>query len=141
MKKISMAAFAVAVIMLAGCLPSMAQGGSLRVTFTTPFSFYVGGAKLPAGTYTISPQPDDPSVLIVQNASGSHIVMVEGQPSTKNSPGHPKLLFNRYGTGEFLEGVEAESGNSVTLNVGVAEKMAARKETPQAHSMEGSITQ
>ena len=139
MKKISMAAFAACVIMLAGCLPSMAQGGSLSVTFTAPFSFYAGGAKLPPGTYRISPQPEDPSVFIIQNKSGSHIVMVEGQQSTKNSSGAPKILFNRYGTGEYLEGVEAESGNSVTIDTGVAEKLAARKETPQPHSMEGSI--
>ncbi len=42
--------FAACALILMSCLPLMAQS---KVTFTTPFGFYAGGAKLPAGTYTL----------------------------------------------------------------------------------------
>jgi len=133
MRKINILTFAAGVITLMSCLPSMAQ--NLKVTFTTAFSFYAGGAKLPPGTYTLRAQEDDPSIFEVQNASGTHSVLVEGRQSTKTTSGSPQVTFNRYGTTEYLEGVVTANANSVDLETGVAEKVAAKKGSPQSHTV------
>jgi hypothetical protein len=133
MRKINILSFAAGVITLMSCLPSMAQ--AFKVTFTTPFSFYAGGAKLPPGTYTLRPQQEDPSIFEVQNASGTHSVLIEGRPSSKTTSGNPQVVFNRYGTTDYLEGVLTSTGNSVDLETGVAEKAAAKTGSPQSHTV------
>jgi hypothetical protein len=111
----------------------MAQ--SLKVTFTTPFGFYAGGAKLPPGTYTVRQQEDDPNLFEIQNAAGTHSVLVGGRQSSKTISGSPQVTFNRYGTTEYLEGVVTANANSVDLETGVAEKAAAKKGSPQSHTV------
>jgi len=130
MKKIMFAACA---LTLMSCLPLMAQ--MTKVTFTTTFSFYAGGAKLPAGTYTLRQMQDEPALFVVENTSGSHAVMVEGRPSSKTTSGNPQIVFNRYGTTDYLEGVQTSTGTSVDLETGVAEKAAAKKGSPQSHTL------
>jgi hypothetical protein len=133
MRKINILTFAAGVITLMSCLPSMAQG--VKVTFSTPFSFYAGGAKLPPGTYTLRQQQDDPNLFEVQNAPGTHSVLIVGRSSTKTTSGSPQVVFNRYGTAEYLEGVLSSTGNSVDLETGAAEKVAAKKGSPQSHTV------
>jgi hypothetical protein len=133
MRKTNILTLAAGVIALMSCLPTMAQ--SLNVTFTTPFSFYAGGAKLPPGTYTVRQHQEDPNIFEVQNASGTHSVLVEGRQSTKTTSGSPQVTFNRYGTTEYLEGVVTANANSVDLETGVAEKVAAKKGSPQSHTV------
>ncbi len=130
MKKI---VFAVCALTLMSCLPLMAQ--MTKVTFTTSFSFYAGGAKLPAGSYTMRQMQDEPSLFVVENASGAHSVIVEGRPSSKTTSGNPQVVFNRYGTTDYLEGVQTSTGTSVDLETGVAEKAAAKKGSPQSHTL------
>ncbi len=130
MKKIM---FAVCALTLMSCLPLMAQ--MTKVTFTTSFSFYAGGAKLPAGSYTMRQMQDEPSLFVVENASGAHSVIVEGRPSSKTTSGNPQVVFNRYGTTDYLEGVQTSTGTSVDLETGVAEKAAAKKGSPQSHTL------
>ena len=113
MKKIM---FAVCALTLMSCLPLMAQ--MTKVTFTTSFSFYAGGAKLPAGSYTMRQMQDEPSLFVVENTSGN-----------------PQVVFNRYGTTDYLEGVQTSTGTSVDLETGVAEKAAAKKGSPQSHTL------
>jgi hypothetical protein len=132
MKKTMFTAFA---LTLMSCLPLMAQVP--KVTFTTSFGFYAGGAKLPAGTYTLRQSQDDPTFFVVENGNGTHSVMLEGRPSSKTTTGNPQILFNRYGTTDYLEGVETSTGNSVDLETGVAEKSAAKKGSPQSHTVQG----
>ncbi len=80
---------------------------------------------------------DEPAIFVVENASGTHSVMLEGRPSSKTTSGSPQVLFNRYGTTDYLEGVETSTGNSVDLETGVAEKSAAKKGSPQSHTLPG----
>jgi hypothetical protein len=134
MRKLKLVAFVAGVIALIGSLPSVAQG-TFKVSFTTTFAFYAGGAKLPAGTYTMRQFQDEQNVFEIQNGAGTHSVMVEGRQSTKTSSGKPEVLFNRYGTGEYLEGVETSTGNSVDIDTGIAEKIAAKKGAPQSHTV------
>jgi hypothetical protein len=132
MKKINVLMFVAGVITLMSCLPAMAQ---VKVTFTTSFGFYAGGAKLPAGTYTLRQQQDDPNTFELQNGAGTHSALIEGRSSSKSSKGNPEVVFNRYGTTECLEGVLTSTGNSVDLETGPAEKIAAKKGSPQSHSV------
>jgi|SRR5277367_2347637 len=133
MKKINIIAVAVGAIALIGSLPSVAQG-SLQASFTTTFSFYAGGAKLPAGAYVIRQFQDEQNVFEIQNKAGTHSAMVEGRQSTKTS-GKSEVLFNRYGTSDYLEGVESSTGSSFDLDTGIAEKVAAKKGAPQSHTV------
>jgi len=132
MKKISVFTFAAGVITLMACLPAMAQ---IKVTFAMTSSFYAGNAKLPAGTYTLRQMQDDPDAFNLQNSTGSHTVLLEGRPSSKTTSGNPVILFNKYGTDDYLEGVETSTGNSIDINPGVAERIAAKKATAQPHTV------
>jgi hypothetical protein len=123
---------AVGVITLVVCLPVMAQ---VKVTFAMSSSFYAGNAKLPPGTYTLRQMQDDPNAFNLQNSSGTHTVLLEGRPSTKATTGNPVILFNRYDTTDYLEAVETSTGNSVDINTGIAEKLAAKKGAPQPHTV------
>jgi len=114
----------------------MAQG-TFKVTFTAPFSFYAGGAKLPPGTYTVRQSQDDQNMFNIQNSAGTHTVLLEGRPSSKTAKANPEVLFNRYGTTEYLEGVETSTGNSIDLETGIAEKVAAKKGSPESHTVPG----
>ena len=111
------------------------DGATTKVTFTTSFGFYAGEAKLPTGTYTMRQMQDEPAIFVLENASGTHSVILDGRPSSKTTSGSPQVLFNRYGTTDYLEGVETSTGNSVDLETGVAEKVAAKKGSPQSHTL------
>jgi hypothetical protein len=136
MKKLTRIAFTASVISVLSCLPSMAQG-TFKATFTTTFSFFAGSAKLPPGTYTLRQSQDEQNVYNLQNSSGTHSVMIEGRQSTKTTSGAPQVLFNKYGTTDYLEGVETSTGNSVDLDTGIAEKIAAKNGSPQSHTVPG----
>jgi hypothetical protein len=103
--------------------------------FTMKSSFYAGNAKMPAGTYTLRPVQEEHDAYILQNSSGTHSVIVETRPSSKTSKGKGEVVFNRYGTAEYLEGVEASNGSSIDIIPGVAEKIAAKKAAAQSHTV------
>ena len=103
--------------------------------FTMSSSFYAGNAKIPAGTYIIRQEEDEPEAYTVQNKAGTHSVIVETRQSSKASKGAPQILFNRYGTTDYLEGIETSDGTSVDVIPTVAEKMAAKKATAQPHTV------
>jgi len=132
MKKITLFAFAAGVMTFMGCLPAMAQ---VHVTFTMSSSFYAENAKMPAGTYTLRQMQDEPNIQILQNSTGSHTVLLDSTASSKSSKGSPEILFNRYGTTDYLEGVETSNGTSIDFPTTTAEKVAAKKATPQPHTV------
>ena len=68
-------------------------------------------------------------------ALGTHSVLLDGRSSAKTSTGNPQVVFNKYGTTECLEGVLASTGNSVDIETGPAEKLAAKKGSPQSHTV------
>jgi hypothetical protein len=133
MKKIGIFTFAACLVTLMGSLPAIAQ--VVHVDFTMSSSFYAGNAKLPAGTYTLKQMPDESTFYDLQNSAGTHSVMLEARPSSKTSSGKPEIVFNRYGTTEFLEGVETSNGTSVDFITGPPEKVAAKKGAPQSHTV------
>ena len=133
MKKIDILAVAAGVITLIGGLPALAQDNTFN--FHMSSSFYAGSAKMPPGRYTLRKISDEPQAFTLQNSSGSHSVILAARPSSKTSRGKPEILFNRYGTTEYLEGIERSTGNSVDLSSGFAEKLASTKGTAQPHTV------
>jgi hypothetical protein len=126
---------------LVGLTCMMMLLGGLRASAQTTFNFhmssgfYAGNAKMPAGTYTLRQSDDDPSTFMLQNSAGTHSVLLEARQSSKASKGKPEVLFNRYGTTDYLEGVETSTGNSIDISGGAAEKLAAKKATAQPHTV------
>ncbi|MGC1298742.1 MAG: hypothetical protein WA869_27265 [Alloacidobacterium sp.] len=133
MKKITLLTLAAIVMTLLSCLPAMAQ---VQVTFTMSSSFYAGNAKLPAGTYSLNSMGDEQGVLVLQNSAGTHSVTLESRQSSKqSSSGKSEVLFNRYGTTEYLEGVATSDGTSVAFLPTKAETIAAKTAKAQPHSV------
>jgi hypothetical protein len=126
---------------LVGLTAMMVLSGGFRASAQTSFSFhmsssfYAGNAKMPAGTYTLRQNDEDGSLYSLQNSAGTHSVILEGRQSSKASKGKPEVLFNRYGTTDYLEGVETSTGNSIDIEGGAAEKLAAKKSSAQPHTV------
>jgi hypothetical protein len=73
------------------------------VDFTTTFPFYVGNAKMPAGSYKVSQSDIDSSVLQIQSANGAYSAFIEFTPTHAAQP-HPQtdVTFHKYGDTEYL---------------------------------------
>ncbi len=132
MKKSFIVVALLGVTMLMGGVPSFAQ---TAYNFHFASSFYAGNAKMPAGTYTLRQSGEDPQIFELANTTSSHSVLLETRPSSKASKGKPEIIFNRYGTMEYLEGVETNGGNSIDIEPSAAEKLAAKKGSPKPHSV------
>ena len=126
---------------LVGLTAMMVLSGGLRASAQTSFSFhmsssfYAGNAKMPAGTYTLRQSDEDANMFTLRNGAGTHTVLLEARQSSKASKGKPEILFNRYGTTDYLEAVETSTGNSIDIMGGAAEKLAAKKDTAQPHTV------
>jgi len=132
MKKMYVLVGLTGMMMLLGGLRASAQ---TTFNFKMPSAFYAGNAKMPAGTYTLRQSDEDANMFTLRNSAGTHTVLLEGRQSSKASKGKPEVLFNRYGTTDYLEGVETSTGNSIDISGGAAEKLAAKKDTAQPHTV------
>jgi hypothetical protein len=90
---------------------------------------------MPAGNYTLRQTGDDTSLFELTNKAGTHSVILETRQSSKTSKGNPEVLFNKYGGTDYLEAVETSTGNSIDIVPQAAEKQAAKKGSPQPHSV------
>jgi len=131
-RKIGILAVVIGLMTLVSGLPASAQNA---INFEMSSSFDAGNAKMPPGTYTLRQVQDEPEMYELQNSSGSPSVIVETRQSSKTSKGNPDILFNRYGTTDYLEAIETSTGNSVDILPSAAEKIAAKKGTPQPHTV------
>jgi hypothetical protein len=100
------------------------------IEFTTTFPFAVGYANVPAGTYTIRPDDDDPAILLL---TGTHVGVlfltdnIEGRQMAAKT----EIVFKRYGDGYVLKDVWLE-GSSTGAEATAAEAerhVAARGES------------
>jgi hypothetical protein len=79
------------------------------VRVKVPFEFVVGGATLPAGTYTVGrPSVDAPSGVVIR--SFGHEVSVLPQVVDATPAGQPKLRFEHLGDKYFLSEVDTPGG-------------------------------
>lgn len=71
-------------------------------TFDVEFDFQIGGKQFSKGTYRIS--REKPTMLILENLTGSETKVLFGNPSEKNglTDANGRLTFHRYGDQYFL---------------------------------------
>jgi hypothetical protein len=83
-----------------------------RITFKTNFPFVAGNTTLPAGSYTVTPMDDDPSVLELSNGKVSVLLDTQGDQPAR-APSKTAVTFNKYGNTYVLHEIldpEAQGG-------------------------------
>jgi dihydroorotase-like cyclic amidohydrolase len=75
-----------------------AQGASGGVTITISSPFVAGEATLPAGSFTVTQDPDDSSVVDVANTAGTHQVLMLVEAVESEQPrAKSEVIFSKYG--------------------------------------------
>jgi hypothetical protein len=88
------------------------------VEFTTSFPFTVGNAMLPAGSYTITPDDDNPAIL--ELTGGRTSVLFETRSAdARTTPSKTEVVFKRYGDGYVLKDIWMEGENTGAETVAV----------------------
>ncbi len=96
------------------------------VEFTTSFPFTVGYATLPAGSYTIRPDDDNPAVFELTGAHES-VLFETNNTRARETPKKSEVVFKRYGDGYVLKNIWVEGSDSGVEAVTVeGERHAAR---------------
>jgi len=114
-----------AVLLLAGVQNAGAQIID-TVEFTTSFPFTAGNATLPAGSYSIRPDDDNPQILLLTGAHASVLIQAQGTEAAKPSD-KTDVVFKRFGDGYLLKNVSVEgSSEGVTIMAAEGEKHAAK---------------
>jgi hypothetical protein len=122
-------------------IPAMAQIAN-KVTFDAPSAFYAGNAKMPAGSYTVTQQDGDDSLLLIEGAGGSHSAFVEYVVAPTDTPRpQTNVTFNKYGTAEFLSAIWIQGRNSeMQILPSKAEQNAAKAAAAEKHSLSAKNT-
>jgi hypothetical protein len=110
-----------------------------RITFKSDFGFVAGNTTLPAGSYTVTPTDDDPSVLEISNGKVSVLLDTEGdQPAT--SPSKTEVTFNKYGDTYVLHEIfDAEAqGGAIVLPAHAEKRHQKAHGTPTAQAVPAS---
>jgi hypothetical protein len=115
---------AAGIIVLAGVQNASAQIVD-RVEFTTAFPFTVGHATVPAGSYTITPDEDNPQFLQLRGDRVGVFFQTENT-EVRELPSKTEVVFNRYGDGYLLKEIWIAGSNAG------AETMAAEPERHMA---------
>ena len=101
---------AAGIVMLATVQNASAQI-SETVEFTTAFPFMVGNATVPAGTYTVRPDDDDPQILSLVGARTG--VLFETDPTeARQVADKTEVVFKRYGDQYVLKDIWVEGSAS-----------------------------
>lgn len=132
---IALAIFSIFII----SVPAIAQLGSTGEKFTTTFPFYVGNARMPAGSYLIRPSALAPTILTIENEHKFITAMIDAVPIRRQETNaHSELVFKRYGDTEFLNRFWTSEGRSGFMiePTKTEEKLAAQGK-PQEHSVMG----
>ena len=92
---------AAGILVLAGAQNASAQIVD-RVEFTTTFPFTVGHATVPAGSYTITPDDDNPQFLQLRGDRVGVFFQAENAEPGK-LPSKTEVVFKQYGDGYLLK--------------------------------------
>ena len=97
------------ILVLAGVQNASAQITN-SVEFTTSFPFTVGNTTVPAGSYTIRPDDDDPNILVLNGARADVLFQTENT-AQESIPSKTEVTFNRYGDGYVLKSIQVEGSD------------------------------
>jgi hypothetical protein len=122
---------AAGILMLAGVQNASAQITD-PVEFTTSFPFTVGYATVPAGSYTIRPDDDNPAVFELTGGHTSVLFQTMGAQA-RETPPKSEVVFKRYGDGYVLKDIWLEGSDSGAEAIAVEGERHAAKH----HSSEG----
>ncbi|SRR5712692_109386 len=122
-------------------IPMSAQISN-KVTFDAPSSFYVGNAKMPAGSYTVTQPNVDDNLLLVEDAGGSHSAFGEFVVAPSDTPQvQTDVTFNKYDKVEFLSAIWIQGRNSeMQILPSKAEQNAAKAADAEKHSLSAKNT-
>jgi hypothetical protein len=85
------------------CVMPLAAQIENGVDFKTTFPFYAGNAKMPAGSYNVSPSDIDSSVLQIKSNDGTHSAFVDFVPTHAEQPhSQTDVTFHKYGDTDYL---------------------------------------
>jgi hypothetical protein len=117
-------------------IPAVAQMEN-GVRFDAPFAFYVGDAKMPAGSYTVTQPDDNLAVLLVQDADGSHSAFITFRPVNQDTaPSETRVGFKRYGGFDFLNHIMVRGENThIIIEQSQSEEAAASATVAEEHSL------
>jgi hypothetical protein len=102
MKSFGKIVLCMAVACLVTAIPASAQILD-GLDFTTSFPFYVGNARMPAGSYQVTQSGMDNSILSIDSKDGSHSAFIDFIPTESDSDhAHSDVTFRRYGNTDFL---------------------------------------
>lgn len=82
-----------------------------------PFSFHIGGSKLPAGSYTAEINASLSMLRLRSDDSKSHVMILTNRVSSNGKPTATKLVFSKYGDEYFLRQVWAGADTGTELRV------------------------
>ena len=99
MKRIATIALSIAATLISSG-SAFAQDHAVKAT--VPFSFSVNGSWAPAGTYTISSEPNRSNVLRIANSEQKVSMMALVWIDSKQPGEGGKLVFHKYGDRYFL---------------------------------------
>jgi hypothetical protein len=119
------------ILVLAGGQNASAQI-AYPVEFTTSFAFTVGNSNMPAGSYTITPDDDNPAILELTGAHASVLFPTENLQA-RETPSKTEVVFKRYGDGYVLKDIWIGGSNSGAETVAVEGERHAAKQ----HGSEG----
>jgi hypothetical protein len=122
---------AAGMVVLAGIQNASAQVTN-AVEFNTPFPFTVGYATVPAGSYTIRPDDDNPAVFELTGAHES-VLFEANSASARETPSKSEVVFKRYGDRYVLKDIWVDGSKTGAETTTVeAERHAAKR-----HPLEG----
>ena len=97
-------ALAIAVLGLAAFVPAASAQNGKTFNFVVPFDFYAGAVLMPAGEYTVAQTPSTRATQIYDRHG--HITSILPIVGTANAIGNNRMVFNRYGTMNFLSEIQ-----------------------------------
>ena len=103
------------ILVLAGVQNASAQIAD-KVEFTTKFPFVVGDTTVPAGSYTIKQDDDDPQILELAGARTSVLFRTE-DAYARTTPSKTEVVFKRYGDRYVLKNIWVERSGVTTVPV------------------------
>jgi hypothetical protein len=113
------------VLLCAGVQNASAQIAD-TVEFTTSFPFTVGYATVPAGSYTIRPDDDNPDILLLTGPQAS-VMFQTTSARAPQAQSKTEVVFKRYGNKYVLKDVWVEGSDTGAESMAVeAERHAAR---------------
>lgn len=112
-----------------------------RITFRTNFAFVAGNTTLPAGSYTVTPMDDDPSVLELSNGKVSVLLDTQADQPAR-TPSKTEVTFNKYGNTYVMHEIvdPAAQGGAVILPSHAEKRHQKAHGTPTPQAVPASKT-